>query len=90
MYITSLVYAHLSCLHVSAGIKYIKFVFRTFDSVMERGPLLLFAPILGKLFPVLSGYTLVREAVDGFADYFRKPVNQHLKTFSPDFDRYKL
>jgi hypothetical protein len=50
--------------------------------------MLMFAPWLAKIIPEWSGYNKTRKVLDNFADYFRKPVKEHITTYSDDFQRY--
>jgi hypothetical protein len=50
--------------------------------------MLMFAPWLAKIIPEWAGYNKTRKVLDNFADYFRKPVKEHITTYSDDFQRY--
>jgi hypothetical protein len=50
--------------------------------------MLMFAPWLAKIIPEWSGYNRTRKVMDSFTDYFKKPVKEHITTYSDDFQRY--
>jgi hypothetical protein len=59
----------------------------TFAEMLENGGVLLFAPILAKIFPIWSGYTKIRKSIDEFAEFFKTPIEEHKKTLDENYDR---
>jgi hypothetical protein len=55
--------------------------------MLETGGVLLFAPILAKIFPTWSGYRKIRKAIDEFAQFFWTPIEEHKKTLDDNHDR---
>jgi hypothetical protein len=55
--------------------------------MLENGGVLLFAPILAKIFPIWSGYTKIRKSIDEFAEFFKTPIEEHKKTLDENYDR---
>jgi len=60
---------------------------RAQNEVFEKGSLVIVAPRFSKLFPNFSGYTKLRKNMESFADYFKKSINEHFETYSPDYAR---
>jgi len=60
---------------------------RSQNEVVESGSLVVIAPTFAKLFPNFSGYTKLRKTLESFADYFKKSINEHFETYSPDSAR---
>ncbi|OXA41279.1 Cytochrome P450 2J5 [Folsomia candida] len=68
-------------------IEIMQYVQKTFTELHTNFRVLFFLPILAKLFPVLSGYTIIREVLGRFTACFKIPIDDHLNSYSPDFDR---
>lgn len=62
-------------------------LFRAFEGIQEGGGVIVFMPWLAKVMPVWSGYDKVKREIFHMADYCRKPVEDHIKTYQEDFDR---
>jgi len=57
------------------------------EEVAEGGGLVVFLPWIAKWFPNLSGYTKIRNKILEFAATFQKPVDEHIKTYSGNYER---
>jgi len=60
---------------------------RTLQEIAEGGGLVLLLPWLAKWFPKLSGYTKIKNKVREFAAIFQKSVDEHIKTYSENYER---
>ncbi|XP_035714572.1 methyl farnesoate epoxidase [Folsomia candida] len=68
-------------------IKMTQDVNKAFEGIQEGGGVIVFMPWLAKVMPVWSGYDKVKREIFHMADYCRKPVEDHIKTYQEDFDR---
>jgi len=55
--------------------------------MLERGGHLRFAPWLAKWFPKFCGYEKIKATIREFGAIFEAPINEHVKTYSEEFQR---